>query len=279
MRPRVVLRGQALERPRAHDLQPQIDDPLVGREQLRVDHRHLVGELLDGVVELLGGHRLQHQPARGRFRARNAVARQQHPLGELRTGVVEPHVRGRRAHRPHRREADHRVLSGDDDIAQQHQIRAAGQAVAVHLADHRLVHVEDRHPRALGLFHPPCVVVERGAPAVDLVVGFGRVAAPRREVVARRKRAPRAAQNHAVHGGVVVRLPHRAGKLILQGNRKRVELLRPVERDVPLAVAHLVKDVLVVGHLGSCSWPGFSECPASLSDLKALGALRVGRTL
>ena len=156
----IVLGGEPLKRPRSHDLQAQVDDALVGREQLVVDHRHLVGEFLDLFVQAVGRDGVVDQTTLGRFGAGDAVAGQQHALGELGSAVVEPHVGRRRTHRADRREADHGVLGGDDDVGEQDQVGAASETVAVDFADDRLVHVEDRHPRALRLLHAPGVVVE-----------------------------------------------------------------------------------------------------------------------
>ena len=41
-----------------------------------------------------------------------------------------------------------RVVGDEGDVAHRHQLRAAGQAVAVDLGDHRLEQVPDRQPVA-----------------------------------------------------------------------------------------------------------------------------------
>ena len=157
-------------------------------------------------------------------------------------------MRGRSAHGAHGREADHGVIGGEDDVGEQHQVGTAGETVAVHLADYRLMHVEDRHPRALRLLHAPGVVVEADAASVDLVVGLLRIAGRSGQVVAGGESAPGPAEDHDMDGGVVVGLPHRGGEFVLQGDGEGVEFLGPVEGDVGLAVAHLVEDVFEVGH-------------------------------
>ena len=50
---------------------------------------------------------------------------------------------------PHRRIADLGVLGDVDEVAAGGELAAAGEAVAVHLRDHRLGQVPDAHP-ALG---------------------------------------------------------------------------------------------------------------------------------
>ena len=74
--------------------------------------------------------------------------------------MIQPHAARRRAEVAHRREADPRIIGDDDHVAQPCEIGADADARAVHLRDHRLVHVEQRDAQALTLFEAPHVVVD-----------------------------------------------------------------------------------------------------------------------
>ena len=74
--------------------------------------------------------------------------------------MIQPHAAGRRTEVAHRREADPRVIGDDDHVAQPCEIGAYADARAVHLSDHRLVHVEQRDAQALALFETPHVIVD-----------------------------------------------------------------------------------------------------------------------
>src|SRR5439155_1062921 len=70
-------------------------------------------------------------------------------------------VPDRRAHSPHRREADPRVFGGEHNVTQEDEVRPAGEAIAMHLPDNRLVHVPERHPHLLRLLQVPDVALHR----------------------------------------------------------------------------------------------------------------------
>ncbi len=70
-----------------------------------------------------------------------------------------------------------------------------------------------------------------------------------RQVVAGRKSATRATQNHAVNSPVVVRLPQGFIQFGLQFDRQGVEFLRTVEGDPRATVRHVVLDTVETSHL------------------------------
>ena len=74
--------------------------------------------------------------------------------------MIQPHAAGRRAEVAHRRKADPRIVGDDHHVAQPGEIGADADARAMHLGDHRLVHVEQRDAQALALFQAPHVVVD-----------------------------------------------------------------------------------------------------------------------
>ena len=242
----VDLAGDALHRAGAHDLQAQVDEPLLRGEQIGVDHRQPGGQRVDVRVEFVGRDRFQREADPGRLHAADAVAAEEHALGPLRAHVVEPHLVRRRALGAGGGEPDHGVVGDDDEVAEQRDVGAAGQAVAVHLGDDRLVHVEQRHLVALRFLHAPGVVVDAGAAAV---AGPG-VAAAGGDVVAGAERAAGAAQHGEMHVGAVVGLPERLVQLLQEVGGEGVELLGAVERDVGHAAAFFVADV-VEFHWGS----------------------------
>ena len=125
----------------------------------------------------------------------------------------------------------------------------------MHLGDGGLVHVEQRHAVALRPFQLPGVVVDAAPAAVlprlGLHAGYRHVAVRAGEIVAGGERPPGAAQDHAVDGGVVVRLPQRLVEFGLQLQGERVQLLRPVQRDAGAAIRHFVVDAVEIAHVFS----------------------------
>ena len=89
---------------------------------------------------------------------------------------VEVHVGHAEAHR---RVAHLGVLGDVDEVAAGGQLAAAGQAVAVHLGDHRLGQVPDAHPR-LGDVAGPLALAGRGeVRQVEALVAAAQVVAGR----------------------------------------------------------------------------------------------------
>ena len=169
--------------------------------------------------------------------------------------MVDPHVVRERPHRAGRWEADGGVVGGDDDVAEERDVRAAGKAEAVYLGDHRLVHVKNGHAQALRAFHLPGVVVERAAAAVNGGVRIVSRAAAAREwcqVVAGAEGAPVAAQDDGVDVDIVVRVPEGGVQFGLELHGEGVELLRTVEGDPRTPLFDFVDEGLVfVCHV----WP------------------------
>ena len=198
-----------------HQLEAKIDQPLVGRQQMRIDQAHAVGQPHHLGFELVGRYRLQRKADRAGIRAGYTVAGQQQPLRPLWSAVIQPHAARRRAQIAHRRKADPRVVGDDDHVAQPGEIGADADAGAVHLRDHRLVHVEQRDPQALTLFQPPHVVVDL-LPATIILAAAGRIFA---EIGAGAEMRTGAAQHDTVHRVVFVGLQQRFVQLAQQPAR------------------------------------------------------------
>ena len=201
--------------------------------------------------------------------AADAVAAEQKPLRPLRADVVDPHLMRRSPLRASGREADHGVVGHDDQVAQQCNIGATGQAIAVHLGDDRLVHVEQRHLLALLLAHLPDVVIEAGVATVALASGGPGAGG---DVVAGAEGATLAGEHDQMHGGAVVGLPQGLVELLYQLTRQRVQLFGAVERDVRDGVALFVADVLEF-HRRLLATP-----PRCAGDLTAFTPPRESRT-
>ena len=201
-----------------------------------------------------GGHRLQHQPDLRGLAARHGVAGQGQPLGPLRPHVVEPQVVGQRAEVARGREAEGRVVGGDHHVAQKCDVGAAGQAEAVDLREHRLVHVEERHAQPLRALELPRVVVEAARAAVAGAAALAAAARRLGEVVARAEARARAAHDHGVDLAVGVGVPERLVQLLEQLQRQGVALLGPVQGDAGAPALDLDGD-LRVGHAALRSRP------------------------
>ena len=201
--PLLQRRGEAL---RAHALDELLEAGLLGAEGAQlgagadgVAEAHVVhGAVHGALVELHDVGRQQGDPLRHRQHLVVEVG-----LGERPVGPAEPHgldagdrvagdhhLHGRpHPEEPgvelhvghaeaHRRVAHLGVLGHVDEVAAGGQLAAAGQAVAVHLRDHRLGQVPDPHPR-LGDVAGPVALPGRGevrhlqalVPAAEVVAG------------------------------------------------------------------------------------------------------------
>ena len=141
-----------------------------------------------------------------------------HRLAHAEEPRVEVHVGHAEAHRGI---AHLRVLGDVDEVAAGGELAAAGEAVAVHLGDHRLGQVPDAHP-ALGDVAGPVAVAARRVDgqvvalvAAAEVVARGEATGRRRARSARarrgrrRRRAARRARRRAARGSA--RCASRAG--------------------------------------------------------------------
>lgn len=84
MRTRIVFRRHTLQRARAHELEPGIDDPLVRGERIRVDQREAISATLALACEQVRPHGFHRESDLCGFLARDGIARQRETLRPLR---------------------------------------------------------------------------------------------------------------------------------------------------------------------------------------------------
>ena len=166
--------------------------------------------------------------------------------------MVQPEVCRQGAEIAGGRKGEGRILGRDDHVAQQRDIRAAGQAVAVHLGDGRLVHVKQGHAVALGALQLPGVVVNAARTAIAVVRGLdprhGQFAVGAGQVIAGREGPAGAAQDDAVDVCIVISLPQGFIQLGLELEGQGVELFRAVEGDARAPALHFVLNALELTH-------------------------------
>ena len=267
---RVALLQRRREALRAHALDELLEARLLGAEgaQLRagadgVAEAHVVhGAVHGALVELHDVGRQQGDPLRHRQHLAVEVG-----LGERAVGPAEPHgldardrvARDHHLHgRPHPEEPGvelhvghaeaHRgvahlgVLGHVDEVATGGQLAAAGQAVAVHLRDHRLGQVPDPHPR-LGDVAGPVPLPGCGE------VRHLEALVPAAQVVAGREAGAGASHDRHPHLVVEVVGLERVDEVAAQRVVERVALLGAVEGDAPDVRRGVVDDDEGVGHL------------------------------
>ena len=179
---RAELGAGADGRPQAHDVHRPVDGPLVELDDVGGQQRDALGHLQHLVVELLQRERPVGPAEAHRLGARERVAGDHHLHGGPHADEpgVEVHVGHAEAHR---RVAHLGVLGHVDEVAAGGELAAAGQAVAVHLGDHRLGQVPDAHPR-LGDVAGPVALAARGEVRhVEALVAAAEVVARRRSTV------------------------------------------------------------------------------------------------
>ena len=157
--------GQPLHRAGAHQLEAEVDDPLVGGQQLAIDQRQAPARPSTSAARRSAGTALRARPicaASAPVTVSPVISRRFAHCGP--TWYSHIWV-GQRAEVAAGREPEAGVVGADHHVAQRREVGAAGQAVAVHLGDHRLVHVEQHHAQPLGPLQLPGVVVERPAAA------------------------------------------------------------------------------------------------------------------
>ncbi len=125
-----------------------VDEQLVHHELVDRHLRDPLQQRLENIIQILEGRSFGREPPIDRGRAVDRVAGQQQPLGAGGADAVGPERRRRHAPDPGRRVADLALVLGHDQVRAQRHVGAAGDAVAVHLADHRLVGVEQAHEAA-----------------------------------------------------------------------------------------------------------------------------------
>src|SRR5512145_2354051 len=113
-----------------------------------------------------------------------------------------------------------RALGGDAQVAADGEVEAAREGRTVHRRDQRQREAQQRVVEAIARL--PEALGERGIP------GGG---AELREVEARREDVAGAGDDRAAERGIARQLRERLRDLVAQGDRERVLLLGPVERD------------------------------------------------
>jgi hypothetical protein len=135
---------------------------------------------------------------------------------------------------------EHRLFRGDRQVADGRQHVAAADRIALHLGDDRLPAVADRAVKLLDR------QADQAAAAIAAFLfrtgGAGRVVAARAEGA-----VAGAGQHDDTDVAVILGVAHRLEHLLDRLGAKRVQHLRPVDRDRRDAVALIVEDVLI-GH-------------------------------
>ena len=139
------------------------------------------------VVELVGRVRGVRPPALDRLDAVDRVAGEHHlhRFAHPEEPRVEVHVGNAEAHR---RVAHLRVLGHVHEVATGRELAPAGEAVTVHLRDHRLGEIPDAHPTLGDVARPRAFAARR-------VIGHVEALVAAAEVVAGRERRARAADD------------------------------------------------------------------------------------
>lgn len=146
-----------------------------------------------------------------------------------------------RAHQPHRRIADLRILGDEHHVAGGGELRAAGKAIAMHLRDHRLGEIPDREPAVHHMARPLSGTASGVIGLAGAVVG--------RQIVPCRKRRARPAHDHHRDVRIAIGGLQRLENLLAQQIAERVALLRPVEGDTPHPRQRIVNENMRVrGH-------------------------------
>ena len=228
--------------PHAHGLHLPVDQALVQLGQLRVDLGDPLRHGQDLGLQLLGLEGPVGEAEADGLESVEGVAGEHELHGRPHAddpGVVL--VVGR-AHRPHRRIADLRVLGDVDEVTCDGELRAPGQAPAVDLGDDGLGHVP----------HAEAALDDVPGP---LALAAGRVerqGADPGEVVARREAGARAPQDDDPHRRILVRRLKGREQLPAQGVGEGVALLGPVQGQAPDVRRRIIdQEDGLVGHVVS----------------------------
>jgi hypothetical protein len=157
---------------------------------------------LEALVQLRRGRGLDGEPPVERGGPVDQVAGEEQPLGALVADAEGPQRGGRHAPDAGRRIADARVVCDHEQVGAERHVGAAGHAEAMHLADHRLVRVEQAHEAAqVAAHHLPVedrIPRLRGVVVGELLLGELDQVVPAAEALAG------AGQRDDVHGRVEV---------------------------------------------------------------------------
>ena len=140
-----------------------------------------------------------------------------------------------------------RVVGRDHDVAMHREVRAAGEAVAVHPGYDGFAQVQKRRPAGGRLLHPVHVPADVLAPLARPLGLLGRAGHPRRDVVSGAERPAVRPQCQHADIGIVVGPQGALDQLVLKLLVEGVQLFGPVERYAADAVGGFVLDE-VVGH-------------------------------
>jgi len=138
----IVFCCEALKCASSLQFERQIDDAFVSREQIGIDQRQTICQLLDFRFEKLFRHRLHRKPELLRLLPGDRIPGHGQPLRPLWPDVVEPHVVRQRAEVACRWKTELRIVCTDHHVAEQGDVRSTRKTETMHLADARLVHVE-----------------------------------------------------------------------------------------------------------------------------------------
>ncbi len=137
-----------------------IDHHLLHRQLIDRNRRHPFGHRLNLSVQSSGRHGVQHQTHIRSLAPGDLVTGEQHPLGPFRPQTIDPHRGGRAAPDAGGHVADLRLLRHDGQISAERDVRTPGNRKPVHLADHWLHRLPQRHV-VLGVAPHELVVLDR----------------------------------------------------------------------------------------------------------------------
>ena len=267
---RLKLGARADGRAHAHDLHRAMDRPLVDLLQRRGDLRHSLRDLEHARLEVGGRIGAIGQPDARGLGAGHRIAGEHQLHGVAHAGEPGMELGVGRAHEAHRRIADLRVLRHVDEVAGGGQLAAAGQAIPVHLGDHRLGEVPDLEPPVHHVARPVPV-----APRGGIGPPLGEIGA---EIIARGEADAGAPHDGHAHRLVPVGAAERVEELAAKLVAERIALLGAVERHPAHARSRGVdhdEAVRGAGHRGQAGSAGSAARKSPSTRLNASGWSRL----
>jgi hypothetical protein len=224
----------------AHDLHRPVHRTLV--ELLQFD-RHFCrafGEIERALLELVKRKRARRKSPFGGLAPGHRIARQHQLHGAAHADKPGMILHVRRAHQPHRRITDLRVVGDIDDIAGGCEFGAAGQAIAVHLRDHGFCQIPDREPALDDMPRPLARPCRRMIGLIDRIV--------RRQIVPCGKARTGAAQDRDRDVAIAVSRFQNFENFGAQPVVQRVALFRTIQGDAPDPRPRLVDENMLIRH-------------------------------